>query len=268
MGAGLQLVRCGPATVAPAAPAPRPSLLSRFITCSSGQWPCWCSKQFRLVGGGGGGGGLGGGVVSRGGRSVSQSVGHRYWMPPAQAIPANVPGGGWGGGGGSVQGGMRGGVRDPLPRPLWDRVVKRSPGAGMCAGGQGARPHARTNVGGTAPFGVVALHVVLVKEGPRGILDEEHLRGRAEEFVGTDDEGHKLKESSAEGEGDATGPGTGACAPRTGADGLHAGHPRGADSPPPPPGDVLAEDTKGYCTQLTTCQVTAKRWRLTSIFVG
>ena len=33
---GPQLVRCGPATVAPAAPAPRPSLLSQFIVCSSG----------------------------------------------------------------------------------------------------------------------------------------------------------------------------------------------------------------------------------------
>ena len=43
-----QLVRCGPATVAQAAPAPRPSLLSQFITCSSGQWPCLCSKQFHV----------------------------------------------------------------------------------------------------------------------------------------------------------------------------------------------------------------------------
>ena len=47
-GGGGQLVRCGPATVAPAAPAPRPSLLSQFITCSSGQWPCLCSKQFHV----------------------------------------------------------------------------------------------------------------------------------------------------------------------------------------------------------------------------
>ena len=43
---GPQLVRCGPATVAPAAPAPRPSLLSQFITCSSGPWPCLSSNQF------------------------------------------------------------------------------------------------------------------------------------------------------------------------------------------------------------------------------
>ena len=42
------MVRCGPATVAPAAPAPRPSLLSQFITCSSGQWPCLCSIQFQI----------------------------------------------------------------------------------------------------------------------------------------------------------------------------------------------------------------------------
>ena len=62
-GGGGGLVRGGPATVAPAAPAPRPSLLSQFITCSSGQWPCLCSKQFqvpaslagvRAAGGGGG----------------------------------------------------------------------------------------------------------------------------------------------------------------------------------------------------------------------
>ena len=45
---GPQLVRCGPATVAPAAPAPRPSLLSQFITCSSGQWPRLCSKPFQI----------------------------------------------------------------------------------------------------------------------------------------------------------------------------------------------------------------------------
>ena len=45
---GPQLVRCGPTTVALAAPAPRPSLLSQFITCSSGQWPCLCSKQFQV----------------------------------------------------------------------------------------------------------------------------------------------------------------------------------------------------------------------------
>ena len=48
VGGWPQLVRCGPATVAPAAPAPRPSLLSQFITCSSGQWPCLCSKQFHV----------------------------------------------------------------------------------------------------------------------------------------------------------------------------------------------------------------------------
>ena len=41
---GPRLVRCGPATVAPAAPAPRPSLLSQFMVCSSGQWPCPCSQ--------------------------------------------------------------------------------------------------------------------------------------------------------------------------------------------------------------------------------
>ena len=35
-------------TVAPAAPAPRPSLLSQFITCSSSHWPCLCSKQFQV----------------------------------------------------------------------------------------------------------------------------------------------------------------------------------------------------------------------------
>ena len=34
-----QLVRCGPATIAPAAPAPRPSLLSQFLVCSVGHWP-------------------------------------------------------------------------------------------------------------------------------------------------------------------------------------------------------------------------------------
>ena len=43
-----QSVRCGPATIAPAAPAPRPSSLSQFITCSFGQWPCLCSTQFQV----------------------------------------------------------------------------------------------------------------------------------------------------------------------------------------------------------------------------
>jgi hypothetical protein len=42
------LVRCGPAAVAPAAPAPRPSLLSHFITCSFGHWPGLCPKQFHV----------------------------------------------------------------------------------------------------------------------------------------------------------------------------------------------------------------------------
>ena len=54
---GPQLVKCGPATVAPAAPAPRPSLLSQFIVCSSGHWPCSCSHTGPspyLPGGGGG----------------------------------------------------------------------------------------------------------------------------------------------------------------------------------------------------------------------
>ena len=40
--------------------APRPSLLSQFITCSSGHWPRLCSKQFQVPVGGGGGGGGGG----------------------------------------------------------------------------------------------------------------------------------------------------------------------------------------------------------------
>ena len=39
------MVRCGPATVAPAAPAPRPSLLSQFFVCSLGHWPCSCSQS-------------------------------------------------------------------------------------------------------------------------------------------------------------------------------------------------------------------------------
>ena len=47
-GGGGQSVRCGPATVAPAAPAPRPSSLSQFITCSFGHWPCLCSIQFQV----------------------------------------------------------------------------------------------------------------------------------------------------------------------------------------------------------------------------
>ena len=44
-GVGGSKVRCGPAAVAPATPAPRPSLLSQFIACSVGQWPCSCSVQ-------------------------------------------------------------------------------------------------------------------------------------------------------------------------------------------------------------------------------
>ena len=61
---GPQKVMCGPATVAPAAPAPRPSLLSQFITCSSGQWPCLCSKQL--------GGGLGGAFLHSAGTARAQ----------------------------------------------------------------------------------------------------------------------------------------------------------------------------------------------------
>ena len=73
---GPQSVRCGPATVAPAAPAPRPSLLSQFIKCSFGLWPCSCSKQVQVptslagfVWRGGGGGELpniGGGGSGKG----------------------------------------------------------------------------------------------------------------------------------------------------------------------------------------------------------
>ena len=48
IGRGARLVRCGPATVAPATPAPRPSLLSQFITFLSSHWPCLCSKQFHV----------------------------------------------------------------------------------------------------------------------------------------------------------------------------------------------------------------------------
>ena len=47
-GGGAQLVRCGPATIATAMPAPRPSLLSQLIVCSGGQWPCSCSKRFQV----------------------------------------------------------------------------------------------------------------------------------------------------------------------------------------------------------------------------
>ena len=86
-GGGAQLVRCGPATVAPAAPAPRPSLLSQFITCSSGQWPCLCSKQFhipaslagvRAVDLRGRGGGAGGGRI--------QGPGPATPPPPVSAL--------------------------------------------------------------------------------------------------------------------------------------------------------------------------------------
>ena len=44
---GPQLVRCGPATIAPAAPAPRPSLLYQFIACVRGNWPT--SQSIRVL---------------------------------------------------------------------------------------------------------------------------------------------------------------------------------------------------------------------------
>ena len=52
---GRQLVRCGTATFAPAAPAPRPSLRNQFS--SSGLWPVACCivPVFQSCGGGGGG---------------------------------------------------------------------------------------------------------------------------------------------------------------------------------------------------------------------
>ena len=43
---GPQLVRCGPATVAPAAPAPRPSLLSQFFYCYLGAPSASLLSQF------------------------------------------------------------------------------------------------------------------------------------------------------------------------------------------------------------------------------
>ena len=84
-GVGPQLVRCGPATVAPATPAPRPSLLSQFITCSSGQWPCLCSKQFHVP-------------ASLAG---VRAVGLRFWalLPGDTAHMILSPGRGVGGGG-------------------------------------------------------------------------------------------------------------------------------------------------------------------------